>query len=63
MERPMHGEITITLDEAEDLAVAALRRAGASEAQARPVARSIRAAEGEGTRSIGSVTCRGIATI
>jgi (2R)-3-sulfolactate dehydrogenase (NADP+) len=53
MERPMHGEITITLDEAEDLAVAALRLAGASEAQARSVARSIRAAEGEGTRSIG----------
>ena len=44
---------TFTLDRVEAVAQAALRRAGASEAQAAPVARSIRAAEAEGTRGIG----------
>ncbi|MDH5453193.1 MAG: Ldh family oxidoreductase [Paracoccaceae bacterium] len=43
----------ITLEETENLAFAALLRAGAHPAQARPVARSIRAAEAEGTRGIG----------
>ena len=43
----------ITLDEVDALAVTALTRAGASAAQAAPVARSIRAAEAEGTRGIG----------
>jgi (2R)-3-sulfolactate dehydrogenase (NADP+) len=43
----------ISLDEAEALAAAALTGAGASEAQAAPVARSVRAAEAEGTRGIG----------
>ena len=44
---------TFTLDWVEAVALAALRRAGASEGQAAPVARSIRAAEAEGTRGIG----------
>lgn len=43
----------LTLDEIERLAVRALGRAGASEAQAAPVARSIRAAEAEGGRGLG----------
>jgi (2R)-3-sulfolactate dehydrogenase (NADP+) len=43
----------ISLDEAEALAFGALVRAGAGEAQAGPVARSVRAAEAEGTRGIG----------
>jgi (2R)-3-sulfolactate dehydrogenase (NADP+) len=43
----------ISLDEVERIAQAALLRAGASEAQTAPVARSIRAAEAEGTRGIG----------
>jgi (2R)-3-sulfolactate dehydrogenase (NADP+) len=43
----------ISLDEAEALALAALTRAGAIPAQAAPVARSVRAAEAEGTRGIG----------
>lgn len=43
----------ITLDESEALAFEALCRAGASEAQSLSVARSIRAAEAEGTRGIG----------
>jgi (2R)-3-sulfolactate dehydrogenase (NADP+) len=43
----------ITLDQVQAMADAALRRAGASEGQAAPVARSIRAAEAEGTRGIG----------
>ncbi|MGQ0567478.1 MAG: Ldh family oxidoreductase [Gemmobacter sp.] len=43
----------ITLDEAEAIANDALARAGASPLQAAPVARSIRAAEAEGTRGIG----------
>ena len=41
------------LDEVEALALARLQAAGASEAQARPVARSIRAAERDGVRSHG----------
>lgn len=49
----MSGNMTISLDEVEALALAALLRAGASEAQAWPVARSIRSAEAEGTRGIG----------
>ena len=43
----------ITLDEAQAIATDALHRAGASPLQATPVAASIRAAEGEGTRGIG----------
>ncbi len=43
----------ISLEEVERIAQAALLRAGASEGQAAPVARSIRAAEAEGTRGIG----------
>lgn len=43
----------ITLDEAEAIAHDALTRAGATPLQAGPVARSIRAAEAEGTRGIG----------
>ncbi len=43
----------ITLEEAEALALVALERAGARAAQAAPVARSVRAAEAEGTRGIG----------
>jgi len=43
----------MTLDEVEALALKALRAAGASEAQALPVARSIRAAERDGMRSHG----------
>ncbi|MEQ9259823.1 MAG: Ldh family oxidoreductase [Roseovarius sp.] len=43
----------LSLDEIEEIAFRALLAAGASAAQARPVARSIRAAEAEGTRSIG----------
>jgi (2R)-3-sulfolactate dehydrogenase (NADP+) len=43
----------LTLDAAEALADRALRRAGASAVQAAAVARSIRAAEAEGTRAIG----------
>lgn len=43
----------LTLDEVEDLARDALRRAGASEGQAGPVARSLRRAEAEGIRSHG----------
>jgi (2R)-3-sulfolactate dehydrogenase (NADP+) len=43
----------ISLEEAEALALAGLLLAGASEAQAGPVARSIRDAEAEGTRGIG----------
>jgi (2R)-3-sulfolactate dehydrogenase (NADP+) len=43
----------MTLDEVEALALMALRTAGASEAQALPVARSIRAAERDGMRSHG----------
>ena len=43
----------ITLDDVERLSNAALIRAGATQFQAGPVARSIRAAEGEGTRGIG----------
>ncbi|WP_309665329.1 Ldh family oxidoreductase [Tabrizicola sp.] len=43
----------ITLDEVEAIAQAALQRAGASVLQAGAVARSIRAAEAEGTRAIG----------
>jgi (2R)-3-sulfolactate dehydrogenase (NADP+) len=43
----------ITLEQVEAVAVAALRRAGAVEPQAVPVARSVRAAEAEGTRGIG----------
>ena len=44
---------TLTLDRVEAVALAALRRAGASATQAAPVARSIRAAEAEGARGIG----------
>jgi (2R)-3-sulfolactate dehydrogenase (NADP+) len=43
----------LTLAEVETLATEALTRAGASDAQAAAVARSIRAAEAEGTRGIG----------
>ncbi len=43
----------ITLDDVERLSGAALIRAGATMLQAAPVARSIRAAEAEGTRGIG----------
>ncbi len=43
----------ISLDEAEALAFAALTGAGAVPVQAAPVARSVRAAEAEGTRGIG----------
>jgi (2R)-3-sulfolactate dehydrogenase (NADP+) len=43
----------ITLDDVERLSNAALIRAGATPLQAAPVARSIRAAEAEGTRGIG----------
>lgn len=43
----------LTLRQVDDLALAALVRAGAAPAQAAPVARSIRAAEAEGTRGIG----------
>jgi (2R)-3-sulfolactate dehydrogenase (NADP+) len=43
----------LTLDAIEEVAGAALMRAGASAAQARPVARSIRRAEADGTRAIG----------
>lgn len=43
----------ITLTEVESLSLAALQNAGASPLQAASVARSIRAAEAEGTRSIG----------
>lgn len=43
----------ITLDDVEHLSNAALIRAGATPEQAAPVARSISAAEAEGTRSIG----------
>ena len=43
----------IGLDEVEVLALARLQAAGATEAQARPVARSIRAAERDGVRSHG----------
>lgn len=43
----------ISLDEAQALALAALTRAGASPAQGAAVARSVRAAEAEGTRGIG----------
>ena len=42
-----------TLDQVEDMAMAALVASGASDMQARPVARSIRAAEAEGTQGIG----------
>lgn len=44
---------TMTLDEVEALAVRALAQAGASPAQAAPVARSIRRAEADGVRSHG----------
>lgn len=44
---------TIGLDEVEALSCRALQTAGASQAQAASVARSIRAAEAEGTRGIG----------
>ena len=43
----------ISLDEVERIAQTALLSAGASQGQAAPVARSIRAAEAEGTRGIG----------
>jgi (2R)-3-sulfolactate dehydrogenase (NADP+) len=43
----------ITLDDVERLANACLVHAGASPGQAAPVARSVRAAEAEGTRGIG----------
>lgn len=43
----------LSLDEIEELAHAALVRSGATDTQAAPVARSIRAAEAEGTRGIG----------
>jgi len=43
----------MTLDEVEALALKSLLAAGATEAQARPVARSIRAAERDGMRSHG----------
>lgn len=43
----------LSLEEVEALALDALRRAGASDPQAAPVARSIRAAEAEGARGIG----------
>lgn len=43
----------LTLDAVEDAALRALTTAGAAPAQAAPVARSIRAAEAEGTRGIG----------
>ena len=43
----------MTLDEVEALALARLRAAGASDRQAGPVARSIRAAERDGVRSHG----------
>ncbi|MEO0390681.1 MAG: Ldh family oxidoreductase [Pseudomonadota bacterium] len=43
----------ITLDQAQEIAHSALVASGATEAQAAPVARSIRAAEAEGTRGIG----------
>ncbi len=43
----------LTLDEVEATSLRALMRAGASEGQAAPVARSIRAAEAEGIRGIG----------
>jgi (2R)-3-sulfolactate dehydrogenase (NADP+) len=50
----MEGRLMIlTLDEVEHLSRRALMRAGASDRQAAPVARSIRAAEAEGTRGIG----------
>jgi (2R)-3-sulfolactate dehydrogenase (NADP+) len=45
--------LALTLDAVEALAERALRKAGASAAQAGPVAHSIRLAEAEGTRSIG----------
>lgn len=45
--------IRMTLDEVEALAFAWLREAGATEDQARPVARSIRMAERDGVRSHG----------
>ncbi|KIC09325.1 hypothetical protein RA19_16645 [Leisingera sp. ANG-M1] len=44
---------TISLEQVEDFSLAALRSAGASNWQAAPVAKSIRAAEAEGTRGIG----------
>ena len=44
---------TISLEQVEDFSLTALRNAGASNWQATPVARSIRAAEAEGTRGIG----------
>jgi (2R)-3-sulfolactate dehydrogenase (NADP+) len=43
----------ISLDEAQALALAALARAGVTAGQASAVARSVRAAEAEGTRGIG----------
>ena len=43
----------LSLEEVEDLAWSTLRRAGASEEQAGPVARSLRRAEAEGIRSHG----------
>ena len=45
--------VALTLERVEAVARAALLRAGASAAQAGPVARAIRAAEAEGTRGIG----------
>jgi (2R)-3-sulfolactate dehydrogenase (NADP+) len=45
--------MNLTLARVEEIATIALRRAGASETQATAVARSIRAAEAEGTRGIG----------
>jgi hypothetical protein len=43
----------LSLNEIEDLALTALVRHGATEANARPVARSIRRAEADGLRSVG----------
>ena len=43
----------LSLDEIEALAFDALRRAGASDHQARPVARSVRRAEADNMRPIG----------
>jgi (2R)-3-sulfolactate dehydrogenase (NADP+) len=45
--------LQLSLDQTEQIAAAALQRAGATALQAQAVARSVRAAEAEGTRGIG----------